>query len=75
MSRKCCKCGGTDICTRFQTAGSATPRAYGAAPRKSTVYAEVLHSRVNFLKDCLDHHCRTCGYEWETETLDAKDRQ
>lgn len=42
-------------------------------PRPATEFVRPNAHSITFVKECLDHHCRTCGYEWETETLDAKE--
>lgn len=72
MKRKCSKCGSVDIHTMHRTADEAEFRHHGDKPRPESKFATVRGYSVIFTQECLDHHCRNCGYEWETATLDAK---
>ena len=73
MSRKCSKCGSRDVLTSHRNSGDSERRWHTDKPRPATEFVRPNAHSITFVKECLDHHCRTCGYEWETETLDAKE--
>lgn len=65
----CAKCGGIDIHRRFYATGQDTNGVY----RKRTPSSPWVNREDAFYqpakKECVTHHCRCCGYEWETDPL------
>lgn len=53
----CCKCGSADIFRRHLQQGEVANLCG--------------RHRVECLRECILHYCRTCGYLWETEVLEA----
>lgn len=73
MSRPCestCdKCGSSDISRRFYCVGDKVIQS----PISTGKTSEFIHRggvAPKVLKDCIAHHCRCCGYEWDTAPME-----
>lgn len=67
----CAKCGSTDAHRRHYVKGETIRPNIGQGPcGKCTKFVDrgLAHSwRVQ--KECIVHHCRCCGYEWDTAPM------
>ena len=69
-SASCAKCGNDDIYRRFYEAGKDTNGPSPKRDLKSTEWVNRSDAWVQpALKDCIVHHCRCCGYQWDSDPL------
>lgn len=66
-SASCDKCGGTDIYRRHHWQGDKWDKMMGDYRRLETVHVSYDTYSCEARRECLTHHCRTCGYEWTTD--------
>jgi hypothetical protein len=69
-STNCCKCNSDDIHRKYWRAGEDT---HGRLPCNRWPTTEWVDRSDKFhkpaLKDCITHHCRCCGYEWDSDVM------
>jgi hypothetical protein len=66
-SASCDKCGGTDIYRRHHRKGDKWDKILGDYRRWETAHVAYDTYSCEARRECLTHHCRTCGYEWTTD--------
>lgn len=66
-NRPCQKCGGSDIYRKWRSAKEKWHNTEKREYRNEFVMAEWL--TVTAQKECITHHCRCCGWQWETDIL------
>ena len=66
-SASCEKCGGADIYRRHHRQGDEWDKTMGDYRRWETAHVVYDTYNCKARRECLTHHCRTCGYEWTTD--------
>jgi hypothetical protein len=66
-SASCEKCGGADIYRRHHHQGDKWDKMMGDYRRWETAHVVYDTYNCEARRECLTHHCRTCGYEWTTD--------
>ena len=62
----CDKCGGSDIYRRHHRQGDKWKKMMGDYRRWETAHVVYDTYNCEARRECIAHHCRTCGYEWTT---------
>lgn len=69
----CPKCGGSDVYRRYRRKGeefSREPGEYDSHEDGAIAYDTY---RAMATEECIQHRCRTCGFEWNTPPLTRKE--
>ena len=67
----CGKCGGTDVSRVLKPEGSYYDPGFSKPHWIKPPWVKDVHygSSWQYTKEAIEHHCRTCHYEWATEPL------
>lgn len=69
----CPKCGSADIYRRWRRKGVVFD--YSCADHEQGEDGDIAYGHCReamATRDCIQHHCRTCGFEWNTPPLAAE---
>ena len=66
-SASCDKCGGTDIYRRHHRQSDKWVNGDYRVWKWETAHIVCDTYNCEARRECLTHHCRTCGYEWTTD--------
>ncbi len=65
----CSKCGGADIVRDLKAKGETYDPSFGAHHWLGKPWIKEKSHWKEFARECIEHHCRDCHYEWCTEPL------
>ena len=67
----CPKCGAKDAYHHYMEKGRVSLcNMFESKPPLNTRHVETVDLRCRVIEECILHHCKCCGWEWTTDTLD-----